>query len=175
MIITLIQKSIIPLFVATLLLGGFFWQFTMLYGSIIEHFTEDKLYVIYSHLIIYTFLSFTWMLSIIHSLNHLFFKSKTFIAVPLASILIFYTLSYNIFYNLFLYFVEFPLSENALMGLVLFIVTTFGYALYSLLLLFFNKFVPIMHVLIFTLLETVYSLLFINQECYSILDMFNKL
>jgi len=172
--ITLIEKSIIPLLVATLLLGGFFWQFTTIYSFIIENFTTDRLYVLYSHLIIYTFLVFILIVSLVNLLNHFLLKSKVFITISVVTLIIFYILSYDVFRDLFRYFLDFPLSEDSLMGLVLFVVTTFGYALYSLLLLFFNRFIPLTHILIFTILGVAYSAFFINTNCYPILDIFSK-
>jgi len=174
MIIPLIEKSIIPLLIGTLLLGGFFWQFTTIYPFIIENFTESTLYVIYSHLVIYTFLVFILVVSLINLLNHFLLKSKIFIAITLLSLLMFYLLSYDVFSNLFLYFLNFPVSEDTIMGLVLFIVTSFGYSLYSLLLLFFNKFIPLTHIFIFTSLGVAFSAFFIDSNCYPISDILSK-
>jgi len=174
MSISLIEKSIIPLFIATVLLGGFFWQFSTIYPSIIDYFTSDKLHTIYAHLIIYSFLVFTLTISLANLLNYFILKSKIFIVITIGTLLTFYTLSYDVFNDLFHYFLNFPLSEDALMGLVLFMVTTFGYSLYSLFLSFFNRFVPLMHIFIFTLLALAYSSLFINRYCYPIWDIWSK-
>ena len=174
MSITLIEKSIIPLVVATAILGGFFWQFTTIYPFIIENFTTDRLFVLYTHLIIYTFLVLILIVSFLNLLNHFLLKSKIFIAITVIVILVFYILSYGIFKDLFLYLVKYPISENAIMGLVLFIVTSLGYSLYTLFLLSFNRFIPLIHIFIFTILGITYSALFINSYCYSISDIFNK-
>jgi len=174
MSITLIEKSLLPLFMATLFLGGFFWQFSTIYPFLIDNFSNDKLSVLYTHLIIYTFLVFIFFTSLANLLNHFILKSKIFIAITLLVCLLFYTLSNSIISDLFHYFLNLPLSENALMGLVLFMVTSVGYTLYSLLLLFFNKFIPLSHIFIFTLLGLSYSALFINSYCYPILEIFSK-
>ena len=174
MSITLIKKSLLPLFVATLFLGGFFWQFSTVYLFIIDNFTNEKLSILYTHLIIYTFLIFILFTSLANLLNHFLLKSKIFITITLLSFLLFYTLSHTVISDLFHYFLSLPLSENALMGLVLFIVTTIGYALYSLLLLFFDKFIPLSHIFIFTLFGLSYSALFINSYGYPILEIFSR-
>ena len=174
MSINLIKKSLLPLLVATLLLGGFFWQFSTVYPFLIDNFSKDKLSVLYSHLIIYTFLVFILFTSFTNLLNHFILKSKFFILVTLLVSLVFYTLLNSVINDLFRYFINLPISENTLMGLLLFIVTTIGYALYSLVLLFFNKFIPLSHILIFTLLGLSYSALFINSYCYPILEIFTK-
>ena len=174
MSITLIEKSLLPLFMATLLLGGFFWQFSTVYPFLIDNFSNAKLSILYTHLIIYTFLVFMVFTSFANLLIHFFLKSKIFIAVTLLSFLFFYTLSNSVISDLFHYFLELPLSEESIMGLVIFIVTSLGYALYSLVLLFFNKFIPLSHIFIFTLLGLSYSALFINSHCYPILEIFSK-
>lgn len=174
MSINLIEKSLLPLFVATILLGGFFWQFTTIYPFIIDNLRSEKLSILYSHLIIYTFLVLILFISFSNLINHFILKSKIFVTITIVSILIFYALSTTVIHDLFSYFIDFPLSENSIMGLVLFIVTTIGYALYSLLLMIFNRFIPLSHILIFTLFGLIYSILFINSYCYPILEIFNK-
>jgi len=174
MSINLIEKSLIPLSVATLLLGGFFWQFTIVYPFLIDHFRNDKLSTLYTHLILYTFLIFILFTSFANLINYFLLKSKTFIAITLLVFLVFYLQLNTLISDLFHYFLNFPLSDNALMGLVLFIVTSVGYAIYSLILLFFNKFIPLSHIFIFTLLGLLYSALFIESFCYPVLEIFSK-
>ncbi len=174
MSINLIEKTLLPLFVATLLIGGFFWQFSTIYPFLIDNFSSEKLSILYAHLIIYTFLVLILFTSFSNLLNHFILKSKIFIAVTLLVFLMFYTLSNAVIRDLFHYFLNLPLSEDALMGLVLFMVTTIGYALYSLVLLFFNRFIPLSHISIFTLLGLCYSALFINSYAYPILDILTK-
>jgi len=172
--LNLIEKSIIPLFLATLLIGGFYWQFPIIYALIIETFTEDKLSILYSHLLIYTFLVLILFIFFINTLNHFFIKSKVFVAVVIVSLLIFYTLSHHIIYDTFQYFLFLQLSENMVMGLTLFIVTTVGYTFYSLFLLLFNKFVPLFHSIILMLIALIYSLFFIDTYCYPISEIVHK-
>ncbi len=174
MSINLIKNSLLPLFVATLLVGGFFFYFRIIYPSIIETFTSDKLYVLYSHLIIYIFLVLILFTSFTNLVNHFFIKSKIFISVIIITFLIFYSLIYTLIGDLLDYFIKLPLSENSLMGLIVFIVTTFGYAIYSLVLLLFNRFIPLSHIFIFTIIGLIYSALFINSYCYPVLDIFTK-
>ena len=170
----LIEKSIIPLLVATLLVGMFYWQFISIYPFLIERFTTEKLSMMYAHLIIYTFLALTLFTSLTNILNYFILKSKAFVGITIMVLLIFYILSYNVFNDLFQYFFKLPLSENGIMGLILFIVSTVGYSLYSLIILLFNKFIPIVHILVFTLIGITYSALFIDSYCYPITEVFTK-
>ena len=172
--LTLIEKSIIPLFLATLLIGGFYWQFPIIYALIIESFTEDKLSILYSHLLIYTFLVLILFIFLSNSLNYFFIKSKVFVAVVIVALLTFYSLSSSIIYDVFEYFIFLKLPEDAIMGLTLFIVTTLGYAFYSLFLLVFNKFVPLSHSIILMLITLIYSLFFIDTYCYPISEIVHK-
>ena len=174
MSINLIEKSLLPLFVATLLLGGFFWQFTTIYPFIINNFSSYKLSVLYSHLIIYTFLVFILFTSFANLINNFFLKSKFFLAITLLICLFFYALLNDLVNDLLDYFITLPLSENTMMGLILFNVTAIGYSIYSLILLLFNKFIPLSHIIIFTLLGLGYSTFFINNYCYPIVDIFTK-
>ena len=100
-------------------------------------------------------------------------KSKVFPIVSIVILLIFYALSYDILKDIINYFLTLPLSENATMGFILFIVGTFSYSLYSLFILFFKEAVPITHTLIFTLLGLGYSAYFIDFYCYPIQEIFN--
>jgi len=174
MSINLIKKSLLPLFVATLLLGGFFWQFSSIYPFIIDNFTNAKLSVLYAHLIIYSFLALILFTSLVNLLNYFIFKSRFFILVNLLVSLVFYILLNSTINDLFSYFINLPLSENIIMGLVLFIVTSIGYPIYSLVLLFFDKFIPLSHIFIFTLLGLLYSAIFIDSYCYPISEIFSK-
>ncbi|SFV67222.1 hypothetical protein MNB_SV-14-1082 [hydrothermal vent metagenome] len=174
MSINLIKKSLLPLFVATLLLWGFFWQFSTIYPFLIENFSNTKLSVLYAHLIIYTFVVLIFFTSFANLVNHFILKSKLFITITLLVSLVFYTLLNSVINDLFRYFINLPLSENMLMGLVLFIVTSIGYALYSLALLLFNRFIPLSHIVIFTLLGLGYSAFFINSLCYPVSEFFSK-
>jgi hypothetical protein len=175
MSINLIEKATIPLLVATILLGGFYWQFITIYTYIIEHFTTSKLSVIYTYLIIYSFLILILSVSFINFLNHFLLKSKTFITITIGTLLLFYALSYNVFVDLFRYFLSLPLEEDAFMGLILFTVMSFSYALYTLFIPFFSRFIPLVHVLLFTLLGLGYSVFFISSYGYPMSEILSKL
>jgi len=172
--INLIQKSIIPILVSTLLLGVFYWQFTYIYASLIEIFTEEKLSILYFHLFIYVFLILILFVSLINLLNLLLIKSNFFPIISISVLLIFYTLSSSIYINIFQYLLHFPLSEDMIMGAILFVVGAFGYSLYSLVGLFFHKFIPIIHTLLFTILGLGYATFFIDAQGYSILNILTK-
>ena len=174
MYLKIIEKSILPLFFSTLIVGLFYWQFTYLYAYIIEKFTNDKLSTLYAHLFIYIFLVHILFVSINNLLNYFLIKSKLFIAVSIIAILVFYTLSYAVLDDVTNYFISYPLSDNALMGMVLFIVGTFSYSLYSLGILLFKNSIPLIHILVFSLLALVYSAGFIDTYCYPISEILTK-
>jgi len=174
MSIKLIQTSILPLLSSTLLLGVFYWQFTYIYASLIENFTEDKLSILYSHLFIYSFLVLILFISFINIFNYFIIKSKIFVFITTLVLLVFYSLSSPVYVDIFQYFVALPLSDNSIMGSILFIVGTLGYGLYSSIGLFFNNFIPLMHIFIFTLLGVAYAALFIDMYCYPITDILSK-
>lgn len=174
MYLKIIEKSILPLFLSTLIVGLFYWQFTYIYPYIIDNFTKDKLSILYAHLFIYIFLVLILFISINNLLNYFFIRSKLFVTVSIIVILIFYTLSYAVLYDVTNYFINYPLSDKALMGMVLFIVGTFSYSLYSLGILFFKDRVPLFHIFVFTLLALVYSAGFIDTYCYPISEFFTK-
>ncbi|MBU1667890.1 hypothetical protein KKC13_05680 [bacterium] len=174
MYLKIIEKSIYPLFFSTLIVGLFYWQFIYIYSYIIENFTNDKLSTLYAHLFIYIFLIHTLFTSVNNLLNYFLIKSKLFIAVSIIVLLIFYALSYSVLYDVIDYFISYPLSDNALMGVVLFIVGTFSYSLYSVGILLFKNSIPLIHVLVFTLLALLYSAGFIDTYCYPISEIFTK-
>jgi hypothetical protein len=171
MSINLINKSIIPLLLSTLLLGVFYWQFTYIYAFLITNFTEDKLSILYSHLFIYSFLVLILFISLINLFNYFVIKSKIFVFVTTLVLLIFYILSYSVYIDLFKYFLSLPLSDNIIMGSIFFVVGTLGYSLYSSIGLFFNQFIPLLHILIFTLLGVSYGAFFIDMYCYPITEI----
>jgi len=174
MSLKLIQQSIIPLFLATLLIGLFYFQFTYIYPFIIENFRNDPLLLLYSHLFLYIFLILVLFTSFINLINHFLIKSKTFIAVNLVVILLFYVLASSTILDLLNYFITYPFNENSIMGIILFVVASFGYSLYSVGILFFNRFIPLSHLFVFLLLSLLYSAAFIDLYCYPIEDFFNK-
>ena len=169
----IIEKSLLPLLLATIFIVAFNWQFTYVYTYLIEHFREEKLSTLYAHLFIYTFLVFTIFLFFINTLN-LLLKSKTFIAVIAIALFIFYGFSYEPILNTLQYFINYQLTGNGLMFMVLFIVSTFIYGSYSLIIVFFDKLVPFSHSLVFLLIGLVYSTWFINLYCYPILTILTR-
>ncbi len=163
----IIEKSLLPLLLATIFIVAFNWQFTYTYTFLIEHFKEEKLSTLYAHLLIYSFLVFTVFIFFMNLLNQLI-KSKVFITVICIALFIFYGFSYEAIINPIQYFINYPLTVNGLMFMVLFIVTTFIYGIYSLSIVFFNKFIPFIHSYVFLLISLAYSAWFINLYCYPI-------
>ena len=171
--LTIIQKSLLPLLLATIFIVAFNWQFTYVYSYLIEHFSEAKLSSLYAHLFIYTFLVFTVYIFLMNLLNHLL-KSKVFIALNVIALFIFYGFSYTSILDSLQYFLSYPLSVYGTMFMVLFIVSTFIYGSYSLIIVFFNKLVPLSHSLVFLLIALAYSAWFINLYSYPILTILTK-
>lgn len=163
----IIEKSLLPLLLATIFIVAFNWQFTYVYPYLIEHFREDKLSTLYAHLFIYSFLVFTVFLFFMNILN-LLLKSKAFIASICIALFIFYAFAHEPIVNSLKYFINYPLTVNELMFMVLFIVSTLIYGSYSLMIIFFNKLVPFSHSLVFLVLGLAYSAWFINLYCYPI-------
>ena len=163
----IIEKSLIPLFLATIFIVAFNWQFTHVYAFLIEHFREEKLSLLYAHLFIYTFLIFTLFLFLMNLINHLL-KSNVFIAMISIALLLFYLLSHTPILDSIHYFINYPLSVNQLMFMILFMVSTFIYGVYSLAIVFFNKHVPFSHSLVFLLIALFYSAWFIELYDYPI-------
>jgi len=161
------KKSLLLLFLATIFIVAFNWQFTYIYPYLIEHFRDEKLSILYAHLFIYTFLVFTVFLFSMNLLNHLF-KSKIFIAVIAISLFLFYGFSHEFIIDSLKYFKNYPLTDNGLMLMVLFVVTTLIYGSYSLSIVFLNKLVPLSHSLVFLFIGLAYSAWFINLHCYPI-------
>jgi len=173
--INLIQKSIIPLTLSTILIGFFYWQFTYSYGYLIENFKEEKLSFIYSYLFIYSFFILTLFISIANTINHFFLKSKLFISIVIVAFLLFYALISEPLGNLISYFLGLSLDETIVIGMVMFVLSSLGYALYSVIVLFFKRFVPLIHIALFTLFSLLYTLFFIDSFCMPIGEFFSKL
>ena len=168
-----INKSLLPLLLATIFIVAFNWQFTHIYAYLLEHFKEEKLSIIYAHLFIYSFLIFTLFLFFMNILN-LLLKSKAFIALITISLFIFYGFAYKTIINNVSYFINYPLSTYETMFMVLFIVTTIVYSIYSLGILFFNRFIPFSHSVVFLAIALAYSAWFINLFCYPISTILTK-
>lgn len=169
----IIEKSLLPLLLASIFIVAFNWQFTYIYTFLIEHFREEKLSTLYAHLFIYSFLVFTIFLFFMNVFN-LLLKSKIFIAVIVITLFIFYGFSYIPILDTLKYFINSPQTVNDTMFMVLFVVTTFMYASYSLIIVFFNKLVPFSHSFVFLFIGTAYSAWFINHYCYPILTILSK-
>lgn len=169
----IIEKSLLPLFLATIFIVAFNWQFTYTYTFLIEHFREDKLSTLYAHLFIYSFLVFTIFLFFMNLINHIY-KSKIFIVSICIALLIFYGFSYEPIINTLKYFITYPLTTKGIMFMILFVVSTFIYGIYSLSIVFFNKFVPFSHSFIFLGLSLAYSVFFVNFYCYPISTILTK-
>jgi len=173
--IKIIEKSLLPLFFATLIVTAFNWQFVHIYPYLIEHFRLNKLSILYSHLFIYTFLVLTLFTFFITVINRYIIKSKIFSIVTIIMLLSFYLFSHNTLENIFNYFLSYPLSTNAIMGMVLFVVGTISYSLYVLSSIFLKNYIPMSHSFIFVILSISYSALFINHYCYSIFEIIDKI
>jgi len=162
-----IKQALLPLLFATIFIVAFDWQFTHIYAYLIEHFKEEKLSTLYAHLFIYTFLVFNVFLFLMNLIN-LFLKSKTFIGAIIIVLFIFYGLVHEAIINPLTYFINYPLSSYEIMFMILFVVTTLVYGLYSLGILFFNRFIPFSHSLLFFYIALAYSAWFIHHFCYPI-------
>ena len=174
MSLKLIQQSIIPLFLATLFIGLFYFQFQYIYPFIIENFRNAPLLLLYSHLFLYIFLVLVIFTSFMNFINHFILKSKAFIAVGMIVVLLFYLFSSSIIVDILSYFIDYPFNENSIMGIILFMVASFGYSIYSVGILFFNRFIPLSHLFVFLLLSLIYTAGFIDTYCYPVEDFFNK-
>jgi len=174
MSLKLLQQSIIPLFLATLFIGLFYFQFQYIYPFIIETFRNEPLLQLYSHLFLYSFLILVLFTSLMNFINHFILKSKTFIIVNMLVILLFYLFSSSIIIDMLHYFIGYPFNENSIMGIIIFMVASFGYSIYSVAILFFKRFIPLSHLFVFLLLSLVYTATFIDTYCYPIEELFNK-
>ncbi|CAA6799491.1 MAG: Unknown protein [uncultured Sulfurovum sp.] len=170
----IVEKSLLPLLLATIFIVAFHWQFTKIYNFLIEHFTEEKLSILYTHLLIYSFLVFSIFLFFMNLFNNLLIKSKVFIVTIVISMFGFYAFSYETFLANINYFIQYPLSTNETMLMVLFVISILFYGLYSIGILLFNKFIPFSHSLVFLLISLSYALWFIQQHAYPILTILTK-
>jgi len=162
-----IKQTLLPLLLATIFIVAFDWQFTNVYPYLIEHFKEEKLSILYAHLFIYTFLVFSVFLFLMNLIN-LFLKSKIFISTIIIVLFIFFGFAHEAIINPLTYFINYPLSSYETMFMILFVVTTLVYGLYSLGILLFNRFIPLSHSLVFFYITLAYSAWFIHHFCYPI-------
>jgi hypothetical protein len=166
MIFQSIIKFIPALLYSVLTLALFYWQFNTVYSFIITHFTEEKLSMLYGYLFIYLFGILILTTTFINLLHSFLIKDKGFVLVTLGTLGIFYGFSFKEFYHIIEYFIHYPLSTNAIMGMVFFMLLAFGQLLYSLGILLFKERLPLSHIAIFFILGGGYALYFINQYAH---------
>jgi len=174
MYLRLLQQSVIPLFLAVLFIGLFYFQFLYTYPFLIENFREEPLFMLYSHLFLYAFVILVLFTTLVNTINHFFIKSKVFVISTLLTLSVFYMVIYPVISDLFNFLLEYKFDETTTMGIVFFIISSLGYILYSLIIMAFKRFIPLSHTLFFLLVSLLYSALFINYYCYPIGDFFNK-
>ena len=167
----LLEKAFIPLLLATIFIVAFELQFPRLYKYLIEHFKDEKLSILYAHLFIYSFLILSLFSYFLTLINNFLIKSHIFIGFGMLILLIFYGLSYRVFIDTLNYFINYPLSKNSIMGMILFIVSTFSFILYSLALSITKRVIPFSHATLFLLFAILYSAFFIDKYCYPISDI----
>jgi len=172
--IEILEKALLPFFLAVLVMVAFNSQFTHSYSFILEHFKDAKLSIQIAHLFVYSFLVLGIFLFLINTLN-LFVKSKVFITTTVVTLFTFYLLSYESLITNINYFIHYPLSTNTIMFMILFVVSVIVYALYSLLMPFFNNGqLPFLHSLTFLLIAVIYSAWFIHEHGYKLSTLYEK-
>ena len=167
----LLEKAFMPLLLSTIFIVAFELQFPRTYSYFIEHFKDEKLSVLYAHLFIYSFLSLSLFSYFLTLINNFLIKSHFFIGLSMFMLLVFYGLSSEVFIDSLKYFIDYPLSSNAIMGMILFVVSTFSFVLYSLTFAIIKKTIPLSHATLFFLFSLVYSALFIDKYCYPISEI----
>jgi len=165
MVFQSIIKFIPALLYSIAFLGLFYWQFLSVYDYIIHNFTQSKLFVLFGYLFVYVFWIPIVAISIVNLLQKYLIKTKSFVIITVTTLLIFYILSFGDFYHIIDYFIKFPLSSTAIMGMVFFMTLSLGYSLYSLGILYFRDSMPVSHTLIFLFLGVFYSIAFIHNYC----------
>lgn len=163
----IIKQLLIALFLATSFMIAFNWQFTYIYTFLIENSKEVKLSTLYTHLFIYGFLIFTIFLFLMNLINS-FLKSRFFIAMIVITFFLYYFSAYEVFLDTIKYFLHYAKSSEEVMSIVLFIILTLVYQLYSLVITLFGKVVPFFHSLVFLILALAYSAWFIDAHAYPI-------
>jgi hypothetical protein len=163
MIFKKIVKFIPSLIYTVLLLGIFYWQFNTVFSTIIESFKEERLLTLYSYLFIYLFGVYIFTIGVVNLLHYSILHNRLFVQISSLTLLLFYGFSFQEFYHIIEYFVDYPLSQNTITGVLFFIFLSFGYALYSIIILFFKENMPLSHILVFLFLALLYALYFINN------------
>ena len=171
MVFKKIIKFIPALIYTVLILGIFYWQFNTLYSVIIESFKEEKLSTLYTYLFLYIFGVYMLTTGIINLLDTLILKNRYFVQITSLTLMIFYGFSFQEFYHIIEYFIDYPLSQNAIMGIFFFVILSFGYSLYTLVMLFFKEHIPLTHSLIFLLLGVGYALYFMHNYGKPLLEL----
>lgn len=166
----IIKQSLPALFLATIFIVAFNWQFSTIYTFLIEHSKEVKLSTLYTHLFIYSFSVFTLFLFLMNLLNF-FLKSRAFIMTIVLSLFLFIVASHQIYLDNIKYFLEDSSSSEETMGMILFIISTLIYAIYSLIITLIQKHVPMLHSLIFLIFSVAYSAWFIEAHAYPINEL----
>lgn len=162
MIFKKIVKFIPALIYSVLVLGLFYWQLNSLYPYIIEHFKEERLLTLYSYLFVYLFGIYILTTASINLLNNIILHNRLFVQISSFTLLIFYAFSFQKFYHIIKYFIEYPLSQNTIIGSMFFIFLSFGYSLYSIIILLLKAYMPLSHILLFLLTGVIYALYFIH-------------
>ena len=163
MIFKNIVKFIPALIYSVLILGFFYWQLNSVYSTIIEKFKDEKLLTLHTYLFIYLFGVYMLTMGVINLINYTILKDKLFVQITSFTLLLFYGFLFQEFYHIIEYFIDYPLSQNTIMGIFFFVLLSFGFSLYSILILFFKEDIPLSHTLIFLLLGISYALYFIHH------------
>jgi len=164
MIFKKIIKFIPALIYSVLVLGVFYWQFNTIYSIIIEDFKDEKLFTLYTYLFIYLFGVYIITTGLINIINYFILRNRLFVQITSFTLLLFYGFSFPEFYHIIEYFIGYPLSQNDIIGIIFFILLSFGYSLYSLVVLFFKEYMPLSHIFIFLTLGAIYAIYFINNN-----------
>ena len=163
MIFKKIVKFIPSLIYTVLILGIFYWQFNTIFSTIIESFKEERLLTLYSYLFIYLFGVYIFTIGVINLLHYSLLHNRLFVQLSSLTLLLFYGFSFQEFYHIIEYFMEYPLSSNSIIGVFFFMFLSFGYSLYSIIILLFKEYMPLSHILLFLLLALLYALYFIHS------------
>ena len=161
MIFQILSNFIPSLLYSIIFLGFFYWQFIYIYSLIIEQFSTYRLFVLYGYIFIYLFGVQIVTVSLINLIDRYLIRRASFIIISISTIIIFYILSFHNFYHVIEYFVKYPLSYSAIIGIIFFILLSFGYSIYGIVMALFKKSMPLLHILFFLIVGVVYSIGFI--------------
>jgi hypothetical protein len=157
MIYKLILKSIPSLLFSIIFLAIFYWQFIYVYGSIIDNFEDSKLSTLYIYIFLYTYGVLILSVTLINIFYKYLIKNRIFIIVTLISILIFYILSFKDIYHTIEFFLRFSPYSNSKFLTIFFLVLSFGYAIYSLILGFLGKKITLLEILSILFIGAIFS------------------